>query len=48
MHVCECVRFHCDCVVFVCVSGHLCIVIDGVCVGVNMFANVFACIAIAL
>ena len=26
MHVCECVRLYCDCVVFVCVSCHVCIV----------------------
>ena len=27
MHVCECVCWYGDCVVFVCVSGHVCIII---------------------
>ena len=29
-----------DCVVLVCVSGHVCIVIVGVCVGTCMFVSV--------
>ena len=43
MHVCECVCLCDGCVVIVCVSGHVCIVIVGVCVGVCMFVIVCAC-----
>ena len=35
MHVCECVRLYGDCVVFVCVSGHICMVV--------VRARVYAC-----
>ena len=27
INVCDCVRLYCDCVVFVCVPGHVCMVI---------------------
>ena len=37
--VCECVRLYIDCVVFVCVSGNVYVVIVCVCMGVCMFAN---------
>ena len=40
MHVCECVRLYGDCIVLVCVSGHGCMVILRVCVGVYMFVTV--------
>ena len=42
MHVCECVCLYCGCVVFVCVPGHVCMVIVDVYVGVCMFVNVCA------
>ena len=48
MHVCECACLNCDCVVFVNVSGHVCVVSVGVCVGVCMFVNVCACMVIVL
>ena len=44
MHVCECVCVFGDCVVFVCVSGHVCMVIVCVCICVCMFVNVCVCI----
>ena len=37
-----------DCVVFVCVSGHVCFVIVGACVCVCMFANACVCMVIVL
>ena len=48
MQICECVRLHGDCVVFVCVSGYVCMVLVGVCMGVCMFVNVCGCIVIVL
>ena len=44
MHVCACVWFYGDCVVVVCVSGTVCMVIVGVCVGVCVF--VLACVLV--
>ena len=41
MHVCERVRLYGGCVAFVCVSGHVCMVIVCVCVDVCMFVNAF-------
>ena len=40
MHVCECVCVYCGCVVFACVSGHVCVIICGVCVYVCMLVKV--------
>ena len=48
MHVCWCVRLYGDCVVFVCVSCHVCMVIVGVRVNVCMCVNVCACMVIVL
>ena len=50
MHVCDCVRLYGECVVFVCVSGYVCMVSVCVCVRVNvcMFEHVFACVVIVL
>ena len=48
MHVCECVWLYCDCVVFVCVSGYVCIVIVRVCIRVCMFVHVCVCVVIVL
>ena len=48
MHVCECVCVYGWCVVFVCVSGHVCNVIACVYVGVCMFVGVCACMVIVL
>ena len=48
MRVCECVRLYGGCVVFVCVSGNVCIAIVGICVTVCMFVNVCACMVIML
>ena len=48
MYVCECVCLYGGCAVFVCVSGHVCMVIVGVCMGVCMFADVRACMVIVL
>ena len=48
MHVCECEYLYGDCVVFVCVSGHVCMVIACVCMGVCMFGNACACMVIVL
>ena len=48
MHICECVCLYGACVVFVFVSGHVCIVIVGVCVGVCMFVNMCACMVLVL
>ena len=42
MHVCDCVRLYGDCVVLVCVSGHVCLVVVCAFVGVCMFVNVCA------
>ena len=39
-----CVCLNGDCVVFVCVSGKVCIVIVRVCVRVCMFVDVCACL----
>ena len=39
---------YCGCVVFVCVSGYVCIVIVYVCVSVCMFVNVCGCIVVVL
>ena len=41
-------RLCCDCVVFVCVSGNVCMVIVGVCVRVCMFVNVFDYMVVVL
>ena len=46
INVCECVRLYGDCVVFVCVSGHVYIAIVCVCIGVCMFVNVCAGIVV--
>ena len=43
VYVCDCVCLYCGCVVFVCVSGNVCIMIVGVCVGVCMLVNVCVC-----
>ena len=43
MHICECACLYGDCVVFVCVPGHVCMVVVCVCVGVFMFVNVCVC-----
>ena len=48
MHVCACVRLCGDCVVCVCVSGYVCMVVVGVCEGVCMFVNVRVCMVIVL
>ena len=40
MHVSECVCLYGDCVVFVCISGHVYMVIVGVCVGACIVINV--------
>ena len=48
MHACECVSLYGDCVVFLCVSGHVCIVIVCDCLGVCMFVSVCVCIVIVL
>ena len=48
IHVCDNVLLCGGCVVFVCVSGHVCMVIVVVCVNVFMFANVCACMVIVL
>ena len=48
IHVCQCVRLYCDVVVFVCVSGDVCMVIVCVCVGVCMFVNVCACMVVVM
>ena len=48
IHVCGCVCLHCGCVVFVCVSGNVCMVFVRVCVGVCMFVDVSACMVIVL
>ena len=40
MHVCECVRLYGDCVVNVCVPGHVYILIVCVYVGGRLFVNV--------
>ena len=48
MHVCACVLLYADCVVFVCVSGHVCKVIVCACLGVCVFVNVCACIMVVL
>ena len=46
MHICECVCSYHGCVVFVCVSGPVCMVNVCVCVcnGVCMFVNVCVCL----
>ena len=46
MHVCDCVCVYGGCVVFVRVSGHVCMVIVCACVSVCMFVNVCACLAV--
>ena len=48
MHVCGCACVQCGCVVFVCVSGHVCMVIVRVCVNVCMFVDVCACVVVVL
>ena len=50
LHVCcvVCVCLYCGYVVFVCVSGHDCIVFVRVCFGVCMFVCVCACMVIVL
>ena len=48
MHVCESVCLHCGCGVFVCASGHVCIMIVGGCVGVCVCVVVCDCIVIVL
>ena len=48
MHVCECVWLYGDCVVFVLVSGNVCMVIVNVYVCVYMFVNVCACMVVVL
>ena len=40
MQVCDCACVYCDCIVFVCVSGHVCMVIVGGCVVACMFVSV--------
>ena len=45
LHVCECVTLSCGCVVFVCVFGHVCMVIVAVCINVCTFVAVCACMA---
>ena len=51
---CKCLRVCMDvvlyggCVVFVCVSGHVCMVIVGVCLGICMFVDVCGCMVIVL
>ena len=39
-HVCVCVCLYGDCVAFVCASGHVWMVIVGVCLGVCVFVGV--------
>ena len=56
--VCVCVIMHMfvhmrvclygRCVVFVWVSGHVCLVTVGVCMGVCMFVNVCVCVVVVL
>ena len=48
MYVCLSMRvcLYGGCVVFVRVSGHVCIVIVGVCVDVYVFVNVCACMVV--
>ena len=48
MHVWVCVRLYDDCVVFACVSGHVCMLIVCACVGVSTFVNVCACMVVEL
>ena len=48
MHVCDCVCLYCDCVAFVCVSNHACMVIERVCVCICMFVDVCACMVVSL
>ena len=48
MHLCERVRLYDDCVVFVCISSHVCVVIVGVCSNVCMFVIVCACLVVVL
>ena len=48
MHVCECVCLYCGCVVFVCVSCHVCMVVVCVRFGVCMFVGMCACMVIVL
>ena len=48
MHVCECVCLYSDFDVFVCVSGHVCMLIVGVCLNVYMFVSVCACVVVVL
>ena len=44
MYNCECVRLYGDCVVCLCVSGNVYVVIVGVCMGACMFVN--ACVLV--
>ena len=43
-----CVCLYCDCVVFACVSGHVCVVIVRVCANVFMFMGACVCMVIVL
>ena len=43
LHICECVCLCGGCVVFVCVSGHVCMVTVGVCMCACMLVNARAC-----
>ena len=48
VHVCDCECLYGGCVVFVCVSGHVRMVIVCVYVCVLMFENVCACVVFVL
>ena len=48
MHVGDCLFLYGGCVVFVCVSCHVCIVNVGVCMGVCMLVIVCACMVVEL
>ena len=48
MPVCECVRLCDDCVAFVCVYCHVCMVVVCACVGVCMFVNVCVCACVVI
>ena len=48
VHVCECMCLYGECIVFVCVSGHVCMMIVVVCMCACMFVNVCACTVVEL